>query len=66
MVAVATAPLLAAGARDAATWTVLSGLFLSVAALSLQPRAEDEEIKPEAAFPQGKDRPRDLRAFCYE
>jgi CPA2 family monovalent cation:H+ antiporter-2 len=55
MVAVAAASLLAAGARDAATWTVLCGLFLSVAALSLLPRARDEEIKPAVVAPQGKD-----------
>lgn len=39
MVAVAAASLFAAGAREAAAWTVLTGLFLSVAALALQPHA---------------------------
>ena len=55
MVAVAAASLLAAGARDAATWTVLCGLFLSVAALSLLPRARVEAIQPVTAGPPGKD-----------
>lgn len=55
MVAVAATSLLAAGARDAATWTVFCGLFLSVSALSLQPRVRDEEVKLQPAFPEGKD-----------
>ena len=55
MVAVAATALLSAGARDAATWTVLSGLFLTVAAISLQPRARDEEVKPEMVTAMGKD-----------
>lgn len=38
MVAVAAHTLLATNSRDAATWTVLVGLFLSVAALALQPQ----------------------------
>jgi Na+:H+ antiporter len=45
MVALATTSLLDAGARDAATWTILSGLFLTVAALALQPRANLENEK---------------------
>ncbi|MGD0087287.1 MAG: cation:proton antiporter [Verrucomicrobiota bacterium] len=54
MVAVAAASLLAAGARDAATWTVLCGLFLSVAALSLLPRARDEDSQPVTVASPGK------------
>jgi Na+:H+ antiporter len=48
MVALAATALLGTGARDAATWTVLSGLFLTVAALALQPRADLENEKTEA------------------
>lgn len=47
LVALAATSLLDAGLRDAATWTVLSGLFLTVAALALQPRANVENTKPE-------------------
>lgn len=44
MVAVAAHTLLAVGSRDAATWTVLMGLFVSVAALSLQPQRRLESV----------------------
>jgi CPA2 family monovalent cation:H+ antiporter-2 len=55
MVAVAAASLLAAGARDAATWTVLSGLFLTVAALILLPRARGEASQLVTVAPPAKD-----------
>ncbi len=54
MAALAATALLAAGSRDAATWVVLSGLFLSVAALSLLPRARDEDSQPVTVASPGK------------
>jgi Kef-type K+ transport system membrane component KefB len=47
MVALAAASLLEAGDREAATWVVLSGLFLSVISLCLLPRTHDDDMKPE-------------------
>ena len=49
MVALAAASLLEAGDRDAATWVVLSGLFLSVISLCLLPRTQEGEVQPAAA-----------------
>jgi Kef-type K+ transport system membrane component KefB len=43
MAALAATALLAAGSRDAATWVVLSGLFLSVISLLLLPRVRNED-----------------------
>jgi CPA2 family monovalent cation:H+ antiporter-2 len=49
MAALAATALLSAGSLAAATWVVLSGLFLSVISLLLLPRAKNVEIVPEAA-----------------
>ena len=46
MAALAATALLGAGSRDAATWVVLSGLFMSVISLLLLPRAVEENGKP--------------------
>jgi CPA2 family monovalent cation:H+ antiporter-2 len=46
MAALAATTLLHAGGRDAATWVVLSGLFISVISLLLLPRAQNEMILP--------------------
>jgi Kef-type K+ transport system membrane component KefB len=43
MAALAATALLGAGRRDAATWVVLSGLFMSVISLLLLPRAVEEK-----------------------
>ena len=43
MAALAATALLGAGRRDAATWVVLSGLFMSVISLLLLPRAAEEK-----------------------
>ena len=48
MVALAAATLLEAGSREAATWVVLSGLFLSVISLCLLPRTHNGEVMPPA------------------
>ena len=49
MAALAATALLAAGSRDAATWVVLSGLFMSVISLLLLPRIKEEaaDLNPE-------------------
>jgi Kef-type K+ transport system membrane component KefB len=47
MAALAATALLGAGSRDAATWVVLSGLFLSVISLLLLPRVCEAVIKPD-------------------
>jgi len=52
MAALAATALLGAGSRNAATWVVLSGLFMSVISLLLLPRAV--ETKPAAALPETK------------
>ncbi|HEY5346383.1 MAG TPA: cation:proton antiporter [Verrucomicrobiae bacterium] len=51
MAALAATTLLAAGRRDAATWVVLSGLFMSVISLLLLPRAveENKTVAPAAS-----------------
>jgi len=46
MAALAATALLAAGSRNAATWVVLSGLFLSVISLLLLPRVREAATKP--------------------
>jgi Kef-type K+ transport system membrane component KefB len=46
MAALAATALLAAGSRAAATWVVLSGLFLSVISLLLLPRIREAATKP--------------------
>ena len=48
MTALAATALLGAGSRDAATWVVLSGLFMSVISLLLLPRSGDRKIEPDA------------------
>jgi Kef-type K+ transport system membrane component KefB len=45
MAALAATVLLGAGNRNAATWVVLSGLFLSVISLLLLPRVQNEDAK---------------------
>ena len=47
MAALAATALLSAGSRDAATWVVLSGLFLSVISLLMLPRVREVVIKPD-------------------
>lgn len=59
MVALATTSLLDAGNRDAATWTILSGLFLTVVTLVLQPRADLENEKPDETSEKSKSTPAD-------
>lgn len=54
MAALAATALLSAGSRDAATWVVLSGLFLTVISLLLLPRAIGEKRKPVAALPENQ------------
>jgi Kef-type K+ transport system membrane component KefB len=54
MAALAATALLGAGRRDAATWVVLSGLFMSVISLLLLPRAVEENDKPAALLPENK------------
>jgi Kef-type K+ transport system membrane component KefB len=49
MAALAATALLAAGRRDAATWVVLSGLFMSVISLLLLPRGLNEKPVVEPA-----------------
>lgn len=49
LAALAATALLSAGSRDAATWVVLSGLFLSSISLLLLPRAVEENPKSEPA-----------------
>ena len=49
MAALAATTLLHAGGRDAATWVVLSGLFISVISLLLLPRTQSETILPASA-----------------
>jgi hypothetical protein len=44
MTALAATTLLGAGSRDAATWVVLSGLFMSVISLLLLPRVVEEKL----------------------
>jgi len=46
MAALAATALLSAGSRLAATWVVLSGLFLSVISLLLLPRVRTEDANP--------------------
>ena len=48
MAALAATTLLNAGNRNAATWVVLSGLFMSVISLLLLPRVVEENEKPAA------------------
>jgi len=48
MVALAAASLLEADDRGAATWVVLSGLFLSVISLCLLPRTQEDAVQSEA------------------
>jgi Kef-type K+ transport system membrane component KefB len=52
MAALAARTLLETGSRAAATWVVLSGLFLSVISLMLLPRGVAETEKPAAALPE--------------
>ena len=47
MAALAATALLGAGSRNAATWVVLSGLFLSVISLLMLPRVCEVVIKPD-------------------
>ena len=47
MAALAATALLSAGSRIAATWVVLSGLFLSVISLLMLPRVREVVIKPD-------------------
>jgi Kef-type K+ transport system membrane component KefB len=49
MAALAAAALLDNGSREAATWVVLSGLFISVISLLMLPRVVEENPKPEPA-----------------
>jgi Kef-type K+ transport system membrane component KefB len=52
MAALAATAFLNAGSRAAATWVVLSGLFLTVISLLLLPRAVAENGKPAAVLPE--------------
>jgi Kef-type K+ transport system membrane component KefB len=54
MAALAATALLDAGSRNAATWVVLSGLFMSVISLLLLPRAIGQKETPVAALSGGK------------
>ncbi len=49
MAALVATTLLHAGSRDAATWVVLSGLFISVISLLLLPRTQNETVLPASA-----------------
>jgi Kef-type K+ transport system membrane component KefB len=51
MAALAATTLLQAGSRVAATWVVLSGLFLSVISLLMLPRVAEEGVKPVSVVP---------------
>jgi Kef-type K+ transport system membrane component KefB len=53
LAALAATALLNANSRDAATWVVLSGLFMSSISLLLLPRAVEENPKPEPASSPG-------------
>jgi Kef-type K+ transport system membrane component KefB len=53
MAALAATALLGAGSRDAATWVVLSGLFMSVISLLLLPQVKEDaaDLNPEVKIP---------------
>jgi Kef-type K+ transport system membrane component KefB len=51
LAALAATTLLQAGSRVAATWVILSGLFLSVISLLMLPRVAEESIKPTSVAP---------------
>jgi Kef-type K+ transport system membrane component KefB len=53
LAALAATALLAANSRDAATWVVLSGLFISIISLLLLPRVAEEIPRPEKILSAG-------------